>query len=66
LIPTPEHAATSSPVPEHTAASTPTSECTVAILFLKLLVIVALPLLTSTLPPLERAAAVVDLNPASL
>jgi hypothetical protein len=36
-----------------------------AVLFLKLLVIVTLPLSTSTLPPSERAVAI-DLDPASL
>jgi hypothetical protein len=65
MIPALEHTAASSPSLEHTAASTPPSEHATAVLFLKLLVIVALLSSTSTLPPSECAAAI-DLDPAFL
>jgi hypothetical protein len=65
-IPASELATASSPAPEHAAASTLASEHAAVILFLKLLVIVALPLSTSALPPSEYAATAVDLDPASL
>jgi hypothetical protein len=65
MIPALEHTTALSPSLEHAAASTPPWEHAAAVLFLKLLVIVVPLPSTSILPPLERTATI-NLDPAFL